>query len=125
MNGKILNMCALLASLFGYLEWGGGHAMFLFQAEAEVLSKLFTAPGEVLHPLTLLPLAGQIALLVTLFQARPGKWLTLAGLSALGLLLGLMFFIGLIDGNIAILGSTIPFLAVVLLIVRNIRTAYH
>lgn len=125
MNGKILNMCALLASLFGYLEWGGGHAMFLFQAEAEVLSKLFTAPSEVLHPLTLLPLAGQIALLATLFQARPGKWLTLAGLLALGLLLGLMFFIGLIDGNMAILGSTLPFLVVAYLAFRSRKTAYQ
>jgi hypothetical protein len=52
----------------GYLEWGGDSHSYLFQAEVEVLSKLFVDPVSVLHPLTVLPLAAQVILLLTLFQ---------------------------------------------------------
>jgi hypothetical protein len=56
--------------LFGYLQWGGGNSMFLFQAEGEVFIKLFTNPAEALHPLTILPMLGQIILLITIFQKK-------------------------------------------------------
>jgi len=92
---------------------------FLFQAEAEVLSKLFTNPLSVIHPFTLLPLFGQLALLVTLFQQKPGKWITFMGMGCIGVLLLLMFVIGLLDFNFKILISTLPFLAVCGLVIRS------
>jgi len=119
MKGKILNLLVILTSLIGFLQWGKGNSMFLFQAEAEVLSKLFVSPMDVIHPLIMLPLLGQILLLVTLIQKEPNKILTLSGVCALGLLLGLMFIVGLIDLNIKILASTIPFLIMVILIFRH------
>lgn len=68
MKAKILNLLLILTSLIGYLEWGKDASVFFFQAEAQILSKLFTDTQSVLHPLILLPLAGQLLLLITLFQ---------------------------------------------------------
>lgn len=118
MKGRILNFFAILTSLFGFLQWGKGNSMFLFQAEAEVISKLFISPVDVIHPLTILPLIGQVLLLVTIFQKEPSKIITLIGVCALGVLLGLMFVIGLIDLDIKVLVSTIPFFITVFYVLR-------
>ncbi len=118
---KILNSLAVLTSLFGYLEWGSGNSSFLFQAEWEVLRKLFSEPLAVIHPFTLLPLLGQILLLVTLFQKSPGKWLTYIGLACLGLLLLLITFIGAISLNYKIFLSTVPFIVAAIFAIREAR----
>ena len=110
MKPKILNALLVLTSLLGYLEWGKDNKQFLFQAEVEIVSKLFTDPTSVIHPLTLLPLAGQLLLLITLFQKSPNKLLTFIGIGGLSLLRGLMLFIGIISLNLKILCSTLPFL---------------
>ncbi len=118
---KILNSLAVLTSLFGYLEWGSGNSSFLLQAEWEVLRKLFSEPLAVIHPFTLLPLLGQILLLVTLFQKSPGKWLTYIGLACLGLLLLLITFIGAISLNYKIFLSTVPFIVAAIFAIREAR----
>lgn len=109
MRLKLLNLGLILSSLLGYLEWGGGNSMFLLQGEAEVISKLFTEPLSVIHPFTLMPLAGQLSLLFTLFQKNPGRWLTLVGIAFLGLLLVFIFLIGLLGLNPKMAASTVPF----------------
>jgi hypothetical protein len=38
-KSKFFNLLLILTSLLGYLEWGKGHQMFLFQAEAEIFAK--------------------------------------------------------------------------------------
>lgn len=96
--------------MLGYLEWGKDKHLFLFQAEAEIISRLFTDPKNTIHPFTILPMVGQILLLVTLFQPRPGKILTITSICLLGLLLGFMFIIGLLGRNYKILLSVLPFL---------------
>ncbi|MBK8627831.1 MAG: hypothetical protein IPN86_20380 [Saprospiraceae bacterium] len=121
MKSKILNALLIVTSLFGYLEWSGNSHTFLFQAEAEILYKLFTSPTSVVHPFILLPLIGQILLLITLFQKSPSKILTYISISGLGLLLGFMFVIGIISQNYKIILSTIPFLMVVVATVINFR----
>jgi hypothetical protein len=110
MKSKILNGLAIVASLFGYLEWGKDSSAFLFRAEAEILSKLFSDPLSVVHPFTVLPLTGQILLLITLFQRHPSKLLSLAGIGCIGILFALMFVIGMISFNMKIVVSTVPFL---------------
>jgi hypothetical protein len=110
MKRKTLNGLAVLTSLFGYLEWGTDNRMFLFQGEMEVLGKLASDPLSAAHPFTLLPLLGQVLLLVTLFQREPSTWLTFIGFACLGLLLGFMFVIGLLSFNLKILVSAIPFI---------------
>ncbi|MCC7244902.1 MAG: hypothetical protein IT269_04435, partial [Saprospiraceae bacterium] len=120
-KGNILNLLLIFTSLSGYLEWGGGNHVLLFQAEADVLKKLWTEPMSVVHPFTLLPLVGQLILLYTLFQAQPGKRLTMTGLGALALLLVFMFVVGVISLNFKIILSTLPFMTVAGLTVRHYR----
>ena len=119
MKGKILNALLIISSLFGFLEWGHNNKMFLFQLEAEIVSKIFNDPVSVLHPFTLLPFLGQILLLITLFQKSPSKILTYIGLGGIGILLALMFVIGCISFNLKILFSTIPFLVIGYFTIRH------
>lgn len=106
---KFLNILIVLSSLIGYLEWGTHNHSFLFQAEIEILSKIFSDPVSIIHPFTLLPLAGQIILLIPLFQKRETKFLSYAGIACLSLLFVFMLFIGLFSANAKILLSTLPF----------------
>lgn len=119
MRAKLLNLLLIITSLFGFLEWGKGYYAFLFQAEYEVLRKLFTDTMSAVHPFTLLPLFGQILLLVTLFQKKTGKILTYIGIACLGLLLGLMFFIGILGMKFKIIISTLPFLVTAVTVIRK------
>lgn len=119
MNKKLLNAGLILTSLVGYLEWGQDNTIFLFQAEYDIMLKLFTDPASVLHPFILLPFFGQILLAITFFQKEPGKKLTFFGLGGIGILLVLMFFIGLMSLNIKILVSTLPFLCVAFFVLKE------
>ncbi|GAB2813649.1 hypothetical protein [Ferruginibacter profundus] len=112
MKSKILNLLLILTSLLGFLQWGKGNKLFLLQAEAEIITKLFTHPLTVLHPLTILPLLAQILLLVTIFQKKVSTTLTYFGIGGLSMLLLLMFVIGVMSVNLEIIWSTLPFLAV-------------
>ncbi len=122
LKSKLLNFLLILTSLFGFLEWGGGNHLFLFQAEGEVMSKLISDPASVLHPLTILPMVGQILLLITLFQKKPGKILTYTGLACLGILLAFMFVVGAISFNVKIMLSVIPFLVLAFITIRHYRS---
>lgn len=121
MKSKILNSLLIISSLLGYLEWSGNNHSFLFQAEGDILSKLFTDPISTLHPFTILPLIGQILLVVTLFQKTPSKTLTYISIGSLGILLAFMFVIGLISLNYKIIISTIPFIDVSVIAIRHYR----
>jgi hypothetical protein len=110
MKEKMLSVLLILTSLLGYLEWGQGQQLFLFQAEGEILLKLWADPKSVLHPLILMPLMGQILLAITLVQRTPSRILVYLGMGSLSILLGLMCFIGIISFNLKILFSTLPFL---------------
>lgn len=124
MNANWFNKAILfglfLASFIGYLEWGD-NSSFLFVVEWELLKGLINEPMSVLHPFTVLPLLGQIGILVAVFQKKPSKWLVYASIGCLGLLFGLMFFIGLSAWNLKILGSTLPFLVLSVLAVVRLR----
>ncbi len=121
MKLKILNGLVILTSLFGYLEWGADNRSFLFQAEWEVLRRLASEPLSVIHPFTLIPLLGQVLLLITIFQKEPNKWLTYIGIGSLSLLLLLMAFIGAIGLNLKILLSTVPFFVTAVLAIMAAR----
>jgi len=123
MKTKILNFLLIITSLCGYLEWSGNNHIFLFKAEADIISKLFTNPISVVHPFTILPIVGQLLLLITLFQKYPSKILTFISIGGLGLLLGFICIIGLISLKFKIIISTIPFIIVSVLNIINYRKA--
>ena len=118
MNCKLLNLGIIISSLFGYLEWGTDQSMFLFEAELDILTKLFTDPLSIIHPFTVLPLLGQILLIITLFQQKPSKKLSFIGLACISLLLLMICFVGIISSNFKIVGSTIPFIILGILAIR-------
>ncbi|WP_396159229.1 hypothetical protein [Flavobacterium sp.] len=112
MKSKILNFLLILFSLFGYLEWSGKNHMFLFEAEIEILSKLFINPKSVIHPFIILPVISQFLLLFTLFQKTINRKITYISIFGLGLLIYFLFFVGLISLNYKIALSTLPFIVV-------------
>ena len=120
MKSKILNGLLLFSSLMVYMEWSNQHRI-MFQAEAEVLHALLFAPKSVLHPLTLLPLLGQLLLIFTLIQKTPGKGLTYFSIFALGILIVLVFVAGVLRLNLIQTLSTLPFFVVSVLIVIRFR----
>jgi cobalamin biosynthesis protein CobD/CbiB len=123
MNLKTCNALLVLTSLFGYLEWGGGNKMFLFEGEWQIIQKLFSNPAEVMHPFVLIPLAGQLLLIATLFQSEPDKRLTWVGMAAIAVLLLFMFLIGVLSLNFKILFSTVPFLVLAMLTIRTLKSS--
>lgn len=121
MKSKILNVLLVLTSLIGYLEWSGDSSSFLFQAEAQIFSKIFYDPQSVLHPFTVIPFIGQMLLVFTLFQNKPSRILMYTGIFALGFLMVFLFVIGLISMNLKIAASTAPFLAVAIITLIHLR----
>lgn len=121
MKSKILNFLLIITSLIGYLEWGKNSHSFLFQAEGEILTKLFTDPASVIHPFTILPMLGQVLLIITLFQKKQSKILTYISIVCLGILLVLMFVIGIMSLKYKIIFSTIPFIAVAIFAIIHYR----
>ena len=121
-NPKILILSLILTSLLGYLEWGTDQQMFLLQGEADILVKLFRDPASVLHPFILLPLFGQVLLLIALFQNPPRKWLIYTGMSFIGLLLLLILVVGLLAGNVKTILSALPFLFFSGWMVKSLRS---
>lgn len=110
MKIKILILLIILSSFFGYLEWGKDSKMFLIEGEIDIISKLFSNPGSVLHPFIILPLLGQALLIITLFKTKSGKTLSLLGISFIALLILLITFISVISLNYKMFLSTIPFI---------------
>lgn len=120
MKNRLLIVLLLITSLFVYLEWGGDNSSFLFKLEFDVLGKLISNPVSVLHPFVILPLLGQMLLLIALFFNSPGKWLLFAGIVFLSLLPAVILLVGLLSVNIKILLSLLPYLVVLILVVRRV-----
>ena len=121
MYAKLLNIALLLTSLMSYMEWGLQQHAFLFQIEWDLLEKLLQEPMQVVHPMTLIPLTGQPVLMVTLFQRRPSRYLTFIGMGAIGIIVWLITWIGLIKLNIWMVVSTLPYIVVCMLTLRYYR----
>jgi len=118
MKSKLFSILLLITSLIGYLEWSGNNQIFLYQAEIEVLTKLFTNPTSILHPFTILPILGQLCLIASIFQSKPNKKLIYFSILALGILLVFMFIVGIMALNYKIIISTIPFILVSFFTIR-------
>ncbi|MFY8004443.1 MAG: hypothetical protein ACOVNR_06345 [Chitinophagaceae bacterium] len=115
MCKRILNGLLIVSSLLGYLEWGGNNAVFLAEAEWQVFVSFFKHPTSLMHPLIIIPIIGQILLLIGLFQQKPKQLLAIIGIICIGLLLFLILFIGIIDTNLKIIVSVLPFWLLVIL----------
>ena len=121
MKQKLLNFGLIITSLFGYLEWGQDNTAFLFQAEWDVMKKLFEDPVNIIHPFTLIPMFGQAVLISTLLQKKPSRILTYLGIACLGLLMLMVAFIGILETNFKMIGSALPFVICSILAIRYLR----
>ena len=110
MRPKLFHFFLIIASVTGYLEWGDNNRVFVFQAEYDIILKMFTSPSEVIHPLILLPIFGQIILLATLFQNRPKNHLLYLGIGGISILYIFLLIIGILSLNFKILIASLPFL---------------
>ncbi len=120
-KAKLLNLGLILSSFIGYLEWGTDQSGFLIETEWMILSGLFTDPMSVLHPFTVIPLLGQILLVITLFQKTPDRKLSYVGLSCLSLLLLFIPLIGVLAMNLKIFASALPFIMIGILTLMHLR----
>lgn len=121
MRLKIYTALLILTSLLGYLEWGTDHKMFLFEMETDILQKGWSEPTSVLHPFVIIPLAGQLMLLITLFQKIPSKKLIWIGMIAIGLLFLFLLYIGIAGKNWQIALCALPFLGISVLTTIALR----
>jgi len=119
MNIRIINLLLLVSSLICYLEWGRDNSGFLFQVEYAVFAK--ASADSFLHPLVLIPLIGQILLLVSTFKKQPSKRLTLIGLLLIGVLVLMVSLVGLLSMNAKIVASTVPFIFISVFFILKYR----
>jgi hypothetical protein len=108
--GRIILVLLCLSSLCGYLEWGTGQSAFVFEAEATVVSKLFVDPLSVVHPFTIVPLLGQLLLLVAIILPKPSKRMIEVGIISIGVLYLFLLVIGVVGMKLKIVLSVLPFL---------------
>ncbi len=121
MKQRILNFALIVTSVMAYLEWGQGNSTFLLLAEVEIVKRLFTNAASAAHPLTIVPLLGQLLLFFTLFQRRPGSILTFIGMGCVGVLLLFIFIIGLLAINLKIIACSTPFLVTCVIVLLHYR----
>lgn len=111
MNKKrLIHLGLFLTSLVCYLEWGSDRSGFLFQMELEVFQAGAQSLSSILHPLVLIPMLGQIILLITVFQRNPSRRLAVIATLALGVLVLVILLVGILVFNVKIILSTLPFL---------------
>lgn len=109
---KILIVVGLLLSpLLCYLEWGSNQSSFLFEVEYNLLFNNKDFAGTFTHPAILVPLLGQLLLLIAVFFKKHSHKLIFAGLLLLALLVLLVLMAGLLSKNIKMGVSTLPFLS--------------
>jgi len=118
---KWLNLALVVTFLIGYMEWGKDQKMFIFEAFADIIQKAVADPVTFLHPFILFPLAGFVGILYTLFQNKPSRTLTFLSIGGMALIMVFIFLIGVFTGNIKMIIYNLPFLVLLVVVVRALR----
>ncbi len=118
---KLFTLLLILTSLLGYLEWGKGNHAFLGQVEYELLFQRTPQQDAFMHPFVLVPLVGQLLLLISLFQKTPRRWMIYTGIICLSLIMVFLFAIGIMSGNLCIALSAVPFIITAVITIIQIR----
>ena len=121
MRLKLYLSALLISSFFVYLSWSKTSSAFLFQMEYEILAKLFSDPLSVLHPFTIIPLIGQVLILISLLQKQPNNLVMKLGIGSLLFLIGFIFIVGLLSLQLTIIISTVPFISLAVLSFLEIK----
>ncbi len=119
IHQKLINLGILVGFLICYLEWPG-HSSFLFQLEFDILAGNISDRSTFTHPLVLIPFAGQLFILYTLFQKIPNRRLVSIGVILMSVLVGLIFIIGVMGMQFGIFSSTLLFIICSILHFKNV-----
>lgn len=112
MKGRLLTLLLLISSLIVYLIWGNDNCNYLWEMEITLFKKAIQAVKHLTHPLVLLPLFGQLLLIVSIFKKRAKRIIRFIGMFHLSVLILLIFSIGLFSGNAKISLLSLPFVVV-------------
>ena len=121
MNHRIYNLLLTVSTLIGYLRWGDDQWAFLIKMEWELLKEIVQNPSVFFNPVVLIPLVGQIFLIIAAIKKTPNKYLTYTGIVGIGLLFVLIFYSGFLTKVYWISLSTIPFFIISFFTIRYYR----
>lgn len=121
LQSRVISLFIILSSLFPYLSWGkGSNSAFLFEIEWQIFSHINTDASALLHPMVLIPITGQLVILIfgVIYPKIPLVYL---GILCLFMLIGFVMFIGFFSQNSQIILSCIPFLLTSVLYILLIK----
>lgn len=110
---RFINLGLLITFLFCYLEWPPNNSTFIFQGEYEIFTNTKNWVSNFTHPLILLGLIAQLILIYAFINPKANTKLNHLGVIILTPIVLLFFVVGLLSFNFKIMGSTLPFLALV------------
>jgi drug/metabolite transporter (DMT)-like permease len=107
---KLINLGLFLSFFLCYLEWGGGHSIFIAQTAYELIFVQGLSLNTVFHPVILSALVGLLILLYAAIVQKPNRWVNVLGLVLLSAVVFIFFLAGALSGNLRMIGSNLPFL---------------
>lgn len=110
---RFVNLGLLVTFLFCYLEWPPNNSMFVFQGEYEVFTNTKNWVSNFTHPLILLGLLAQLILIYAIINPKIKTKLNHLGVAVLTPIVLLFFMVGWLSFNFKTIGSTLPFLTLV------------
>ncbi len=122
LRSRLLIIGLIITSCLGFLRWPN-HEAFLFEIEWEILQKASSDLMSILHPITVIPMLGQLILLVNLFKKNPSKVLTYIGMGCISVIMIMVMIVGVLGPDYLMIGSTLPFFLVVFRILTLKRRA--
>lgn len=119
---KLINLGLFLSFFLCYLEWGGGQSIFIAQAAYELVfvQGLSWNWNTALHPVILSAILGLLALLYSAVVNKPIPWVNVLGVTLLSAVVLLFFLVGVLNLNVRMIGSNLPFLVLAGLFFRLI-----
>lgn len=110
INSRLLYLLLAVSPWICYLEWGGGNAGFLLVMEWQIIFETKNFVDTFSHPLVLLPMAGQLFIFIAAIHPDRMRFLAITGHIMLSLLIFMIFIAGLLQFNVKIIGSALPFM---------------
>ena len=99
----------LLSFWLCYMEWGNGQSAFLAEAAYQLFFKEKLSLANLVHPLVLTGLAGQIILLYSALAKKPKRIITIVGIVSLSIMVIMVLLAGILSLNPKMILSTLPF----------------
>jgi hypothetical protein len=110
INSRLLYLLLAVTPWICYLEWGGDNAGFLIMMEWQIIFETKNFVDTFSHPLVLLPMMGQLFIFIAAIHPDRMRFLAITGHIMLSLLIFMIFLAGLLQFNLKIISSALPFI---------------